>query len=335
MKKKVSLKDIAQAVGVSTALVSYVLNNKQQGRISEESARRIRETAKALNYRTNLIARSLKTNKTHTIGLVIADISNPFFARLARLLEDEAEKKDYTVIIGSSDENPDKFARLLDTFRDKQVDGLILAAGAACEPCIRELVDQSVPFVLVDRYFPDMKTNFVALHNYNAAFKAVSHLLERGYRRPALITYQTRLHNITERKRGFRAACKAAAITVPPQAIRELAMKNSLPEIQKAVDAVLKAPLSADAILFASNALAVQAVKYINSLDIKVPQELGLVGFDETEALDLFYAPLTFIRQPLEEMAAQALDILLNRIDRNNMTTQVNIEGELVIRQST
>src|ERR1700694_607987 len=101
MKKKPSLKDIAQKLGVSTALVSYVLNNKKEGRIGKEISQKIREVAGQLNYRTNQIAKSLKTNKTLTIGLIVADISNPFFSGLARIIEDEAEKYNYTVIFGS------------------------------------------------------------------------------------------------------------------------------------------------------------------------------------------------------------------------------------------
>src|SRR6187397_2892525 len=108
MLKKISLKDIANQVGVSTALVSYVLNNQKEGRINKEVAQKIRDTAKRLNYRTNQVAKSLKTNKTYTIGLIVADISNPFFSSLARIIEDEADQNNYTVIFGSSDESPAK-----------------------------------------------------------------------------------------------------------------------------------------------------------------------------------------------------------------------------------
>src|SRR6476469_3766675 len=140
MKKKVSLKDIAQKVGVSIALVSYVLNNKKQGRISEEISKKIRDTAQKLNYRTNQIAKSLKTNKTNTIGLIVADISNPFYSALARIIEDEAEKYNYTVIFGSSDENLKKSEKLIDIFLNRQVDGLIYAASENSEAQLEDLI---------------------------------------------------------------------------------------------------------------------------------------------------------------------------------------------------
>ena len=127
MNKKTSLKDIATAVGVSIALVSYVHNNKKEGRINKAVAEKIRATALKMNYRTNQIARSLKTNKTNTIGLILADISNPFSAALARVIEDAADKSNYTVIFGSSDENPEKYKKILDALLNRQADGLILS----------------------------------------------------------------------------------------------------------------------------------------------------------------------------------------------------------------
>src|SRR5690349_17547308 len=127
MRKKTSLKDIAQTVGVSTALVSYVLNNQKEGRISKAVAQKIRDTAKLLNYTTNQIARSLKTNKTFTIGLIVSDISNPFSSGLARIIEDEAEKHHYTVIFASSDEQAERSSRLVNVLLNRQVDGFILA----------------------------------------------------------------------------------------------------------------------------------------------------------------------------------------------------------------
>lgn len=205
--KKVCLKDIAVKVGVSTALVSYVLNNKKEGRISKEVAEKIRQAARAMNYRPNQIAKSLKTNRTYTIGLIVADISNPYFSGLARIIEDEADKRNYTVIIGSSDENPGKFEKLIETFTGRKVDGLLIAATAGTEDQLRQLQEQKVPFVLVDRYFPGISSNYVGLDNYNASYKAVQHLAEKGRKRIGLITYDTQLFHINERKRGFLEAC--------------------------------------------------------------------------------------------------------------------------------
>ncbi|MEP6845668.1 MAG: LacI family DNA-binding transcriptional regulator, partial [Panacibacter sp.] len=208
MKKKVSLKDIAQKVGVSIALVSYVLNNKKEGRIKKEVALKIKETARELNYRTNQIAKSLKTNKTNTIGLIVSDISNPFSSSLARIIEDEADKSGYTVIFGSSDEDAEKSQKLIDTFVNRQVDGLIIAPAEDSIAQILYLEEQGIPFVLIDRYFPEVKTNYVTLDNFKAAYGAVDLFLKASYKRIGLITYRSALHNLEERKDGYLSALK-------------------------------------------------------------------------------------------------------------------------------
>src|ERR1700712_340567 len=176
MIRKTSLKDIAAAVGVSTALVSYVLNNKKEGRINKQVAEKIRATALAMHYRTNQIARSLKTSKTNTIGLILADISNPFSAALARFIEDAADKFNYTVIFGSSDENPEKYKKILNALVNRQAEGLILSPPEHAEQQISMLQQQQIPFVLIDRYFPGIETNHVVLDNYKAAFEGTQHL---------------------------------------------------------------------------------------------------------------------------------------------------------------
>lgn len=334
MKKKASLKDIALKVGVSTALVSYVLNNKKEGRISKTVAEKIRQVALEMDYRTNQIARSLKTRKSNTIGLIVADISNPFFSKLARYIEDEAEKKGYTVIMGSSDEYLDKFRKLTDTFLDRQVDGLIIAAGAKMEKHLHYLVDNNIPFVLVDRYFPQLHTNYVALDNYGAAFKAVSYLIEKGRNRIGMIAYETELHHLNERKRGYLAALKANKIPILKSRLKEVDLVHSEAAIERAVASLISGKQPVNALLLASSYIANTAVRLINSLAIKVPEDLAIISFDESEALELFYAPITFMKQPLCEMAQLATKILLDSIEKNNKITQVNMEAELITRQS-
>ncbi|HEV7621454.1 MAG TPA: LacI family DNA-binding transcriptional regulator, partial [Flavisolibacter sp.] len=184
MKKKVSLKDIALRVGVSTALVSYVVNNKERkGRVGVEMAKKIRRVALEMNYKPNLIAQSLKSGRTNTIGLIVADISNPFFSNIARIIEDEAKKNDYVVIFGSSDESAEKSEDLIDVFLNRQVDAFIIAPAAKTEAQIKRIKDMHVPFVLIDRYFPNIKTDTVHINNYQAAFQAVEHLIKVGRRK--------------------------------------------------------------------------------------------------------------------------------------------------------
>jgi LacI family transcriptional regulator len=336
MNKKVSLKDIAAAVGVSTALVSYVLNNKKEGRINKSVAAKIKATALAMNYRTNQIARSLKTNKTNTIGLILADISNPFSAALARVIEDEADKYNYTVIFGSSDENPEKYKKITDALVNRQADGLILSPPAHAEPQINDLRQQQIPFVLIDRYFPGIETNYVVLDNYKAAFEATQHLIDCGYKRIGMINYASSLFHLAERTRGYLAALTKNKIVVASDYLQQVNTITLQEDTENGVDKLLQHKKPADAILFGSNVIAMHAVKYINQQQYTIPKDVALACFDETDAFDLFYAPLTCIKQPIKEMGELAVKMLIENIDNNSARIkQVSFDGELIVKQST
>jgi len=336
MNKKVSLKDIAAAVGVSTALVSYVLNNKKEGRINKAVAEKIRATALAMNYRTNQIARSLKTSKTNTIGLILADISNPFSAALARFIEDEADRYNYTVIFGSSDENPVKYKKILDALVNRQADGLILSPPEHAESQIADLQQQQIPFVLIDRYFPGIESNYVVLDNYKAAFEATQHLIDRGKKRIGLINYASSLFHLSERTRGYLAALTKNKIAFTSDYLQQVNGAMLRQETENATDKLLNHKKPADAILFGSNVIAMHAVKYINQQGYTIPKDIALACFDESDAFDLFYAPLTCIQQPIKEMGELAVKMLLENINDNNTgLQQVSLEGKLIVREST
>jgi LacI family transcriptional regulator len=335
MAKRVSLKDIAKEVGVSTALVSYVLNNLKEGRIRKEIAQKIKDVAASMNYRPNQIAKSLKTNRTYTVGLIVADISNPFSSSLARIVEDEANKMNYTVIFGSSDENSEKFDKLIDTFLNRQVDGLIISPPANTAIQIQQLIDHDIPFVLLDRYFPEITASYVILQNHKASYTAALHLIENGCRSIGMINYSTDLVHLHDRKQGYLDALKTSGIDENRSWIKYVDIANDPAEIGNAVQELLDLPEPVDAIIFASNLIAVNALQYINRLPLKVPRDLAVITFDETSALNLFYAPLTCIRQPLEEMGQLATRILLETIKDKTVLSQIEVSPELVIRASS
>lgn len=337
MDKRISLKDIAQKVGVSTALVSYVLNNQKEGRIKKEVAQKIRDTAKALNYRTNQIARSLKTSKTFTIGLIVSNISNPFSSGLARIIEDEADKQKYTVIFGSSDENPLKFSKLVDTFVTRQVDGLIVAPPDGAEEEVKYIQQQNIPFVLIDRYIPSIDTSYVVLDNVEAAFHATEHLIKGGSKRPAMVTYDTHLSHLQDRIEGYKKALEANELPFDEKRLKLVEISNPKDQIENAVHDVLYNPSQpADSILFGSNSITSHAVKYINRLPVRIPQDVALISFDETDSLDLFYAPITYVKQPLQEMGRDSVAVLLDMINKKEEELRhIHLNGELIIKKST
>jgi len=335
MNRKIGLKDIAAKVGVSTALVSYVLNNKKEGRINKSVAAKIREVATDLNYRTNQIAKSLKTNKTFTIGLIIGNIANPFFSGLARIIEDEAEVHNYTVLFGSSDENPLRTQKLVDTFIDRQVDGIILAPGENNADLVLSLQRQRIPFVLVDRYLPNINTSYVALDNFQASGMAIHHLVQCGYQRIGMITFKTPMHHLEQRRQGYMDALAKEGILFNKDWLVNISTNHEKKNVEQALDRLLSLPEPVDAILFATNAIATHGLKHINYLQVKVPDQLALISFDKTDALDLFYAPLTVIEQPLAEMGQLATKTLINLIEGSTTVAQYNLPAHLMVRAST
>jgi LacI family transcriptional regulator len=337
MEKKVSIKDIARQVGVSTALVSYVLNNKEkQARVGKQVAEKVRRVARKLNYQPNLIARSLQSGRSQTLGLIVADISNPFFSYIARVIEDAANQHGYTVIIGSSDEQASKSALLINAFLNRQVDGLIIAPAEETEKQITNLLKDKFPFVLIDRYFNGLKANAVHIDNYKSAYQAVEHLIKKGYCRIGMLAYETELPHMQERVRGYRAALQAGGIRAKRDWLQKAGYSTLENDVQKGLQKALGSPDAPDAFFFATNSLAVSGLKYIHREGIRVPEELGVISFDESDAFDFFYSPVTYVRQSIEDIGKRALDLLMNQIKNPGAKKeQVIIATRLIVRKSS
>jgi len=334
MGKKASLKDIAAKVGVSTALVSYVLNGlEKEKRVGQEVVVKIREAARELNYKPNQIARSLRKGSTNTIGLIVADIANPFFAHLARIIEDEAIKYNYVVIIGSSDENSSKSESLVDTLLNRQVDGLIIVPAQGCIRQIKSLVQREIPVVLMDRYFPEIQTNYVVLDNYEATYEATSYLIEKGCRKIEMVAYRSPLIHMQERIRGYREAMAAHTPTKDLIRVREIDYHRMEEQVNRLIDE-LREEKDTEALLFATNALSVTGLYAIRNHGLSVPGELSVIGFDGSEVFDFFNPPLTYIQQPLEEMGKEAVRVLLEQIKASGKTVHLKLKHQLIRRGS-
>ena len=336
MNGKVSLKDVAKYLGVSTALVSYVINNKEkEARVSEKMAKKIRSAVVKLNYQPNQIAKSLKSGKTNTIGLIVADISNPFFSSIARIIEDEARKKGYVVIFGSSDESAEKSQDLLNVFQNRQVDAFIIAPAENTEKQIKTLQETGLPVVLIDRYFPSIQVDSVHIDNFQAAYKAVEHLINNGRKKIAMMAYETNLPHIQERKRGYKAALKAHGIRFKKEWLKEASYQNIEKDVTDKMNELLFPELKVDAFFFATNTLAVESLKIINQSGIKVPDDLAIIAFDESDAFDFFYSPLSYVSQSLEDMGKGALELVTARLkDNTREYTNLIIKEKLVLRKS-
>ena len=335
--KKTSLKDIAQKAGVSTALVSYVLNGKEkETRVGEAIAKKVREIAKELNYQPNHLAKSLRSGKTHTIGLIIADISNPFFANIARVVEDEAKRNGYTVIIGSCDENADKSWDLLNVLINRQVDGFIIVSCEGSENQIQYLKERNLPFVLLDRHFPDIQTDFVATNNYKASYDAGIHLIKSGYERIGLIAYKSEMYHMVERIRGYKHALSDNNIAFDSNWLKEVRFETMEQEVKTAIDEILASDYKVEALIFATYGLAINGLKYVNELRLKVPSDLAIVSFGQAEVFDLYYCPITYLRQPLELLGKTSVDYLLKKLKNpEEGMKQILMEAKLIARDSS
>jgi LacI family transcriptional regulator len=337
MAKKVLLKDIAKKAGVSTALVSYVLNGlEKEKRVGRDVVEKINQIAKELNYQPNHIARSLRSGKTNTIGLIIADISNPFSGQIARFIESEAARLGYTVIIGSSDENKTKFNSLIDSMLNRQVDGLIMAPADGSSQQIKKLVKEYIPFVFIDRYFPDISTNHVVLDNYEATYNAVNYLISHGRKNICLIIYKTLAVHMQQRILGYKNAMKDNELEDNIM-VKEIPRKSYFQvktDTEKIMDELISEK-KMDAFLFAANALSISGLYAIRKHNIKVPDELAVIGFDGHEVFDFFEPPIAYIKQPLEEMGTEAVRILVEQIKGIKKTVQTEVKHEFINRESS
>ena len=225
--KRTSISELAERLGVSKTLVSLVLNGKgDEFGIKEETQKKVLALAEELNYRPNQLARGLRLQKTQSIGLILSNISDPYYSHIARSVEDRAAEYGCNVLFSSSDENPEKELEDIQVFRDRRVDGLIISACQLNSDIILQLKKEHYPFVLIDRYFPNIKSNLVLFDNFGGAFKAVSHLLDLGFRQIGQLTICPHLHPIRERDRGYREALKQHGVQYTQQVIREVRVEH-------------------------------------------------------------------------------------------------------------
>lgn len=334
--KKVSIKDVALKAGVSIASVSYVLNNKTDSRIGKETADKVIKAAEELNYRANTAAKNLKTQRTNIIGLIVADIANPYFSQIARIIENEATKKGYTLIIGSSDENKEKFESLVNMFYHRQAEGLIIAPVENTESCLQKLQKQNIPFVFIDRYLPKMQADNIQINNYEISYNVTQHLIEEKRKNILLVAYETTLDHLIQRTKGFKDALKKHNLNYKDSNILAVNKDRIDEDIDKGFNDLFQADAKPDAVFFTSNKLAVSGLKKLMKLGIAIPSDLAIVAFDETEAYELFSVPLSYVSQPLSDIGTTAVQLLHNKISDPSLPFQnIILEAKMHIKDSS
>ncbi len=338
--KRTSLSDIAKQVGVSKTLVSFVLNGRaKEFRISEEICRKVLDVAKKLNYQPNRLAQGLRTGKTKTIGLIIADIANPFFGKLGREIEQEAALHGYHVIFCSSDENSGKSEQQIAMLQQSQVDGYIISPPMNSEDQIRSLSKGNVPYVLIDRYFPEIESNYIVVDNFDAACQATKHLLNLGRKRIANITVNLGLVNMKQRTEGYKQALTNSSIEVDENLIKVLPFSHDNKDVSMAIRELAgdKSNLKVDAILFSTSKIGIMGIECMTELGLKIPDEIAVVSFDNADAYKICVSPVTVVAQPLKEIGTTAVRILLNEIahpEANTKSQKIVLKTGFIIRKS-
>lgn len=323
--KKTSLNDIALQLGVSKTLVSLVLNGKgREHRISEEVCNKVIALAEELNYKPNQIAKGLRTGKTNTIGLIIADIANPFFGKLGREIEKEAAELGYRVMFCSSDENPENSAKQIEMLQQGQVDGLIIAPPAGSENQILSLKKSRTPFVLIDRHFPEIETNYIVVDNVQASYEAVNHLIKKGYKKIACITLNVHLSNMNQRVTGYKQALIDNNISVDDELIKMMPFSHEKDDLVEAVKQLHPGNKNkVEAVFFATSKLGVMGIETIHLMGLNIPDDIAVVSFDDPDAYKISQPPISAIAQPLKEMGRESVKVLFELMNNKNESTEV------------
>lgn len=332
--QQISIKDIARAANVSHPTVSRALSHSPL--VKGETAERIRQIATSLGYRPSAIARSLVTKKTKTIGVVVTTIADPFIADVISGVEETANDHGYSVFLANSNANPDREVKVVHSFHERRVDGILVTAsrvGALYVPLLSQL---KVPIVLINNQHPDEPDEFiysVMIDNVKASTEVMKHLIGLGHRRIAYIGDQGGFQSDTERFAGYRQALEFAGYPFLP----ELAVHgDGKPEGgRQAMEKLLALPMPPTAVFCYNDMSALGALRASHQHGIKVPDDISIVGFDDLAIASYTSPLLTTVGQPKQQMGRMAMETMLNILSGVDSKTNIKVAGELIVREST
>ena len=320
--------DVAKLAGVTPTTVSRVINNR--GYISEKTKNKVHEAMEQLGYQPNEIARSLTKQKSNTIGIIVPHISHPYFAKLISNLENEASKKDYKIILCNSKEKAEKEKQYLDMCKSNRVAGIVLCSGNVES---NKINTGDIPVVLLEKNFEEGKLG-IQCDNYQGGKLATEHLIECGCKKvlhfSGVIDEEMPADN---REKAFIDTCiknsvkyyiKKFDINTYNQMDYYEAIKDTITEIKEI-----------DGIFASSDLIAAQVIQVCNELNIRIPQDIKLVGFDDVEISKLTTPTITTIHQPIKEMSKLAVELIDTKYTNVEIDKQIIVPVELVVRNST
>jgi len=336
MLMSVTIYDVAKKAGVSIATVSRVLNKKNN--VSEKTKQKVLNAIEELNYIPNMIASAMMTKKISTLSLLIPDIINPFFSEIARGVEDAANNYDYNVIVCNTDYNLKKEAIYLNLLKQKSVDGFIIASANYNDKNVYDLIKQNYPLVLLGREIDGIEkksmVDVIVSNDFSGGYQAARHLIELGHRKIDAILGPKEIKVNREREKGYRKALQDHGITIDNNRIHSSMFKIQFGYL-KALEILQKKDRST-AIFAGNDIIAIGVLKAAKFLGYNVPQDLSVVGYDNTFLAEIADPPLTTINQQMYKMGYLAAEILIKRLKGDKKLAQkIVFETELVVRKST
>lgn len=334
----VTIKDIAKALGLSTSTVSRALRDSYE--ISPETKKLVLEYAEKINYHPNPIALSLKERRSRSIGVIVSEIANSFFSQSIDGIESIAYKNGYNVIISQSRESFEREVINLHYLTSRSIDGMIVSVAAETKDFsnFKELIERGMPIVFFDRIVTEINTHKVIIDNYRGAYDATCHLIENGYKQIATIANNEVLSITKDRIAGYKAALADHGITEKDSFIRYCAHGGLiLSEIEQVVSDLVNQKTRPDAILALGDKLTTSTLRILKAANLKVPDDIGLIGFSNSDMTELIEPPLSIIKQPAFEMGEMATDLLLQLIESKRPITEFEtkmLAPQLIIRES-
>ena len=334
--KKITIKDIAMEAKVSISTVSFVLNDKgEKMNISKAVIKKVQDVAEKLHYRPNMIASSLRTGKTRSIGLIVEDISNQFFSDLARVIEDEAKKLGYRVFYCSTGDDDDRSDELIQSLLQANVDGFIITPTEKSEKSIDNLMELKKPVVLIDRYFSGQNVSHVVMDNYEGAYSATQFLIKKGRRTIVFVNNTSGMIQMQLREKGYVDAMKEAGLYNESHILHLEYNSNEDAKIETIIHFFEK-NIGIDAVIFSTNYMGLAGLQAFRKMGLKIPDDLSIISFDDHYSFRLHTPSISVIEQPIDAIAVKAVEILMSQMieDREFVIEKVLQKGKLLIRES-
>jgi LacI family transcriptional regulator len=327
-----TMREVAEKAQVSPTTVSHVINNTRH--VSEVVRSRVLAAMHELGYRPNALARSLRRGKTFTIGLILPDSANPFFAEIGRYIEEAAFQSGYNVILCNTEGNYYREQIYVDLLIKKQVDGLIFVAAGDQSESLRSLLHEEILVVLIDRQVQGVEVDVVLSDNLQGGYLATKHLLELGHTRIACVAGPSNVTPSSERVTGYRKALLEANLTLDDRLI--MSGNFRVDSGHHIVNGLLDLPRPPTAVFASNDLMAIGAMRAVAQKGLHVPRDFSIVGFDDIELASYTTPSLTTVRQPKMEMGKNAVDLLINRInDGEHSPSLILLNNTLVKRDST